>query len=247
MVSFGSTATVNIPMAQPFKSDIATAVSNLFWCGGAYSVGGLTNALLQEESVTIPANQQALQVVVFFTDGLPNMIEQSFVCSPTNAFIFGGMAGATPVCPAESGVFFFGTNTPYTCSAQEGAGGYGCYVTDNGSINVPGTCSACPVTQFWSTQNSAYENFTRSNVTAEAQYQAIQIANVMRNENMVVCSIGFEGFDLTMDFLAQVANATNSPAYNPCLPTGQAVLVSGGNLQAAFQQVASQILSLAAP
>ncbi len=241
MVSFGSTATVNIPMEQPFISDIAIAASNLFWCGGSYSVGGLTNALLQENSVTIPPNQNVLQVIVFFTDGLPNMIEQSFACSPTNALIFGGES------PPVSGVWFFGTNTPYTCSAQDGDG-YACYVPDNGSVSLPNDyCSSCGINQFWSTQYGALENFTSANVTAEAQYQAIQVANLMRSNNIVVYSIGLTGANVNMDFLALVANATNSPADNPCLPTGQAVLVGGGNLQAAFQQVALQILSLAAP
>jgi len=239
MVSFGSSATVNIPMEQPFKSDITTAANNMFWCGGTYSVGGLTNALLQENGVTIPANEVALQVVVFFTDGLANMIEQPFVCAgTTNALVFGGED------PPSSGVWFFGTNTPYTCTAQNGDGGVGCYISDNGSLNLPGSCASwCGINQFYSTGNTNMEAFTRANVTGEATNQCIQVANLMRANNILVYSIGLGGADVNMSFLSQVANATNSPSYNPNAPTGLAFLAdTPGELQPYFTAIANDIL-----
>ena len=36
MVSFASTATVDVPMGQPFKQAISAAVTNLNWCGGTF-------------------------------------------------------------------------------------------------------------------------------------------------------------------------------------------------------------------
>ena len=82
MASFASTATLDIPMEQPFKSDITTAAYALsnHWCGGTFSQGGMTNALVQENGVTIPANEVALQVVVFFTDGLANIVQDALSC-----------------------------------------------------------------------------------------------------------------------------------------------------------------------
>jgi hypothetical protein len=230
MVSFASTATVDVPMGQPFMQAISAAASNLFWCGGTYSVGGLTNAFVQENSVIVPKGQAALKVVVFFTDGLANMIQQTLSCSPTNAWIFGG------VDPPSSGVFFFNSTTPNTCSGQDN----GCYIADGSSSAACG----CNASQFFSDQNYTMESFTRANVTAEAQYQAVQVANDMRANNIIVYSIGLGGAGVDLYFLAQVANATNSPTYNPSQPTGQAIIANDPSaLQSIFQQIASQLLA----
>jgi Flp pilus assembly protein TadG len=235
VVSFGSTATVNVPMEQPFKSDVATAVSNLFWCGGTFSQGGMTNALVQENSVTIPANQSALQVVVFFTDGLANMIQDKLNCPATTVWNFGGEDPASTSCPETSGVFFFSPATADTCPAQ--GTGYSCFAADNT------TPSCCSVTQFHSNQYGTMESLTRANVTAEAQYRCIQVAQQMQQENILVYAIGLGGVDVNMSFLSQVANATNSPTYNSSLPTGLALLAdSPSELQPYFDQVAQDIL-----
>jgi Flp pilus assembly protein TadG len=234
MASFGSTATLNVPMEQPFKSDITTAASNLFWCGGTFSQGGLTNALVQENGVTIPANQVALQVVVFFTDGLANMIQDTLNCPTPTLWNFGGEDTPTPSCPEASGVFFFSPTAPDTCPGQNN---YSCFVVDG---NTP---SCCNVTQFHSNQNGM-ESLTRANVTAEAQFRCIQTANDMRNNGILVYSIGLGGAtDVNLPFLAQVANATNYPQYNPSLPVGLALLANDpSQLQTLFTQVANDIL-----
>jgi hypothetical protein len=93
------------------------------------------------------------------------------------------------------------------------------------------------------------ETFTRANVTAEAEYRSIQTAQQLQANGIIVYSIGLgDNTDVNMTFLAQVANATNSPTYNPSLPTGAAVLANDpSQLQPIFQQIASQILSLATP
>ncbi|MGD0061341.1 MAG: pilus assembly protein TadG-related protein [Verrucomicrobiia bacterium] len=236
MVSFGSTPTVNLAMEQPFISNVTSASDNLVWCGGTFSVGGLTNALLLENGVTIPNTEVTLQAVVFFTDGLANMIEQPFVCSgTTNVLIFGGMD------PPDSGVWFFSTNTPYNYTAQEGGSGYGCYVGDNGNVSLPSGCTGCSVSQFWSTQYGANENFTRANVAAEAQFQAVQVANLMRANNIVVYSIGLGGVDVNTNFLNEVANAGG--VENAQQPEGLALFTNDpSQLQTLFDQVANDIL-----
>ncbi|MGO9244334.1 MAG: pilus assembly protein TadG-related protein [Verrucomicrobiia bacterium] len=243
MASFGSTATNDVIMEQPFKSAITTAANNLQWCGGTYSVGGLTNALIQENSVTIPSSEVALKVVVFFTDGLANMVGQPFVCGgTTNTLIFGG------IDPPGSGVYFFSTNTPYTCSAQSGSdNAYGCYISDDGSVSDPSGSSGCTpwcgISQFYATGNTNMESFTRANVTAEALAQCIQAANLMRANGILVYSIGLGGADVNIDFLAQVANATNSVNYNSQQPTGLALLAdTPSQLQPYFTAVANDIL-----
>jgi Flp pilus assembly protein TadG len=237
MVTFGSTATNEVPMEQPFKSDITAAANGLQWVGGTYSVGGLTNALLQENSVTIPSSEVALKVVVFFTDGLANMIEQPFICGgQTNAWVFGGHDSP------EQYVTFFATNTPYTFAAQNGV----CTIEDGGSISYPsgsGCQPWCGITQFYATGATNMENFTRDNVSAEALAQCIQVANLMRANNILVYSIGLGGAGVNMDFLSQVANATNYPQYNPKQPVGLALLANDpSELQPYFTAIANDIL-----
>ncbi len=85
------------------------------------------------------------------------------------------------------------------------------------------------------------QNFTRANVTAEAQYQCIQVANSMRDNNILVYSIGLGGSDVDVDFLAKVANAGGID--DPQRPEGLALLANDpSQLQAYFTQIANDIL-----
>ncbi len=232
MVSFATTATADVPMKQPFNSTISAAANNLIWCGGTFSQGGLTNALVQENSVFVPPGQNAIKVVVFFTDGLANIVQDALSCPTPTPWNFGGV-------DFGSGVFFFSTNAPDTCAGQNN----GCYILDGG---IPSSCG-CNAIGFHSNQYNVMESFTRANVTAEAQYRTIQVAQQMQAGGIFVYSIGL-GSGVDTNFLAQIANATNSPTYNPALPTGRVVMAATAtNLKAAFQQIASQILSLASP
>ncbi|HTS18336.1 MAG TPA: vWA domain-containing protein [Verrucomicrobiae bacterium] len=235
MVSFASTATLDIPMEQPFKFDISTAVSNLNWCGGTFSQGGLTNALVQENNVFIPPTQNTVKIVVFFTDGLANMIQDTLSCPSPVVWNFGGFNSGMSVG------FWNPATTTKSCADQNFACG-------NGSSPV-GCSPSCTATQFYSDQYGVMETFTRANVTAEAEYRSIQTAQQLQANGIIVYSIGLGvNTDINMTFLAQVANATNSPTYNPSLPTGAAVLANDpSQLQPIFQQIASQILSLASP
>ncbi|HVM61748.1 MAG TPA: pilus assembly protein TadG-related protein [Verrucomicrobiae bacterium] len=229
MASFASTATLDIPMEQPFKSDIITAANNMNWCGGTLSIGGLTNALLQENSVTIPANQVALKAVVFFTDGLANMIQQTLKCSATtsNTWNFGGHDGGTTVA------FWNPATTTKSCADQNNS----C----NDGYNLSGCSPPCNATQFYSTTNGVMEDFTQDNVTAEAQYQCVQIANLMRANNILVYCIGLGGSSVDTNFLAEVANANGVD--DPRQPEGLALYASTpSDVQAAFVQVANDIL-----
>ncbi len=229
MASFASTATLDIPMEQPFINDISSAASNLNWCGGTFSQGGLTNALVQENSVTIPANQVALKVVVFFTDGLANMIQDTLSCPGALTWNFGGQDSGTWVG------FWYPNTTTKSCSDQNNQCG-------NGS-SLSGCTPNCSATQFRSNLNGgAMEDFTRANVTAEARYRCLQVANDMRANNILVYSIGLGGTDVDMNFLAQVANAGGID--DPQQPEGLALLANDpGQLQAYFAQIAKDILS----
>ncbi len=229
MISFASTATVDVPMGQPFKQAISTAASNLNWCGGTFTQGGLTNAFAQINNTIVPPGQNAMKVVVFFTDGEANIMQDTLSCPASITWNFGGYNTGSWVG------FWNPATTTKSCSDQINDCGNG-----NSSIGCSPPCSA---TQFHSNQYGTMESFTRANVTAEAMYRSIQVANDMRANNILVESIGL-GAGVNMGFLAQVANATNSPTYNPSQPTGQAVIANDpSGLQSVFRQIASKILT----
>ncbi len=229
MASFASTATVDVPMGHPFKANIINAANNLIYVGGTFSPGGLTNAVVQENSVSVAAGQNVVRVVVFFTDGLANMIQQTLQCPPATLWNFGGYD------QAGSGAAFFSPTAPVTQSGQNNAS---CTVPDNG------TPSCCHNTsRFMAYQYGTLERFTTANITAESKYECIQIANVLRANNVTVYCIGLGGSSVDMSFLAQVANAPNSITFNSAQPVGDALYApTPAQLNTLFQQIASEIL-----
>src|SRR5579871_1036534 len=68
-VSFSSAASVNVAMEQPFINDIENAALALNFGGYTCSDQGLTNALAQNNAVSVSASQEVVKVIVFFTDG----------------------------------------------------------------------------------------------------------------------------------------------------------------------------------
>src|ERR1035441_8619430 len=92
MVSYASNAKVNVAIGHNFKTPITTAVTN--WAktdfvGATFGTGGtyvapdgppLTLADNQILSVPVVAGDNTIRVVVYFTDGLMNTIQDMFVC-----------------------------------------------------------------------------------------------------------------------------------------------------------------------
>ncbi len=105
--------------------------------------------------------------------------------------------------------------------------------------NLPGFTSAIDGTT---------KAFTRTNVTADARYRALQTANAMRSEGMYVYSIGL-GSSVDTAFLQQIANDPASSSYDSSQPVGMAVFATNcpssqcsQELQQVFQTIAAQIL-----
>lgn len=232
MVSFASTPHVDVPMTNVFRHAILAAATNLFYDGGDFAAGGLTNALIQS-AAAVATTQGETRVVVFFTDELANMIEDTFNCTSATTWYYGA-------ADISNAVFFFNSDTPNTALAQ--TNGYSCYLTDGGA---PLNCN-CTTNGFYSQQYSTLEAFIRSNVTAEAQYRAILVADQIRAQGTYVYAIGLAGAGsvagVTTNFLQQLANDPASPTYNPALPTGEAVIAgTPSQLNQVFQTIASQI------
>jgi hypothetical protein len=223
LVSFSTISTVDVPTGSPFKSQIAVAVSSMLFSGSTFMQGGLTNALVEEQSVVVLPSESPSMAVVLVTDGAPNTIQDTFNCADPTLWNYGGVDSG-PVID-----FFNPTNGTVLCSTTGG---------------VP---PCCPETTMFPSIDGTSKSFTAANVNAEAAARSIQFANGIRSQGIAVYTIGL-GVGVDETFLQEVANDPLSPVYNPAQPQGKAVFATAlTGLSAAFQQVANQILSNCPP
>jgi hypothetical protein len=227
LATFASHARVDVTMRQPFKQPIINAVNAIFPSqveGGTFSQGGLTNGLVLNNSVVTLPGENVVRVCVFFTDGLANIIRDSLYCrgvsNPPTDWNFGGFDSGSTVG------FFNPTN---------GVENTGCR-TSGGN---PTCCSA--VSGFRSAISGTTRSFTRANVTADAEYRAVQVANDMRAAGMIVYSIGL-GSNINRDFLQQIANDPDLPGHVGTPYDGEAVFApTAADLRAVFEIIAAKI------
>jgi hypothetical protein len=238
MVSFASNVTANVSLTTGFQTPIKNAVKSLSFTGATYALGGLLEAQTQNNSFTVPAGQNAAKVVVFFTDGFANTIEDNLSCPGYPLVNYGGNA------PTEGTTIAF--MDPASGNILSGSGGKGqCTISDGGK---PSCCSA---TKFPSQQYGTQESFTRANITNESEYRMLQLANTMRSATPIpttIYTIGL-GTDIDTNFMQQLANDPTSSSYNSAMPAGLFLQVPScpsstctTDLQQAFQVIASNIL-----
>jgi len=243
MASFASHAKVDVAINYNFKTPIATAVNAMPYAGGTFGPGGLTLAQMQNDSVTVLQGQNVVKVVVYFTDGYANEIQDTFLCPASTLLNYGGYDGGSSVDSFDP------TNgTDWGTVPTNGT-----YKSDIPYTSKPDYCKSSTgvyVKTFYSQQNSTQESFTRANVTAEAIYRALRTTTAMRTETIptYVYSIGL-GSNVDQAFLKQLANDPASTTYNPNQPTGMAQFVPNcpstqctADLQQVFQTIASRIL-----
>ncbi len=234
MVSFASNATTDFAIAHQFQTPIATGISNMNFSGGTFGPGGLTLAKTQEDSVIPQQGQNLVKVVVYFTDGLVNEIQDTFQCTSqwgATLYNYGGY-------DSGSNVDFF--------KPTDGTDWGGLDNNNNPPHSPTPDCTG--VTKFTSQIDGSQKSFTRTNVTADAQYRALQTANALRAEGVYVYSIGL-GSDPSQTFLQEIANDPSSPTYNSSQPQGLAVFAPDcpsakctQELQQVFQTIAAKIL-----
>jgi Flp pilus assembly protein TadG len=224
-VSFGSTANVDVPISYTFKTAINNALTAMPWGGATYAQGGLLDAQTQVTGVSNPP-VNAVDVVVFFTDGYANTNNDNLACGPTKSVNYGGCS------PIEQPI--------YNC-------GFSFLDPTTGNTT---TCGATTFTPHDPTLPSpALLNnglTTLQDVSDDAMYRAVQLANTMRTQGITIYSIGMG--DLTnTDYLYELANDPNNPTsseYNPSSQPSGLYEPAGtsADLEAAFQQVAQKIL-----
>lgn len=247
LISFASSSAVNFPIGSNFQQPIKSAVAAMHFTGGTFGTGGTyladvgpPIALAQDQNDRVPAQhgQNVTKVMVYFTDGLMNTIQDTFACTNHGNTLY------------NYGGYDSGSNFDFL-SPTDG--------TDWGGLQgqnppYPPNSYCAGVTKFYSQQYQKNVSFSRTNITAEAQYRAIQTANAMRAENpgtyIYTIGLGSGVNSSTQAFLQTLANdPANSSTYNPNLPAGLFLYVPDcpsttctSELNTAFQTIASKIL-----
>ncbi len=284
LISFADNARVDVPMMLNFQSSVDNAIAAMAFNGGTFGTGAGSGPLssssngppisladLQNNSVALPPGSE-VKVMVYFTDGLMNIIQDTYSCGNTPpgnvTYNVGGY---------DSGVVFdffdptsdsypAGDYSYYYAGSRGGNGtGAGCPLTTggnglcNGNPPYNATYSCKGVTTFPSQQSGTGVAFSRSAITAEAQYRALYTANQMRSESPVptyiyVIGLGtaITGSPGTEAFLATLANDPTGAyggTYNPNQVAGRLYVVPNcpsptctAALTAAFQEIASRLL-----
>ena len=215
-VSFSSVASVDVPIGTNFLTPITNAVNAMRFGGATFSQGGLLDGQAQIVSIPVAAGENVVQVAVFFTDGWANTVQDTLNCPPSTLLNVGG------------------------CSPPENALGW----CSNFSFMDPtnGNGASCGATSFPSQQTGTMETLNMANISNDAMYRAVQVANSMRAQGIVIYSIGL-GNTISQAFLQQIANDPASSTFNPNEPVGQAVFApTAADLQGVFQTIASEIL-----
>ena len=236
LVTFASTPAIDVPIEKHFKSDIIDAVNRIYpnlVAGSTFSQGGLTNALVQNQSVPIGPGDNAVKVTVFFTDGKANGIQDTLGCIAPTPKVFGGRD--------STGYFAWSPTLAEGTDQSTHLCGVGAsFIPDNTPPTTPPTSCGCTNTQFVSNLNGgALENFTQANIAAEAEYRSEQVADDMRANNTIVYAIGM-GNDINTGFLVQIANADGSRGAGQ---RGLALVApTPADISETFQRVANDIL-----
>jgi Mg-chelatase subunit ChlD len=216
MVSFSSTANVDVTVRSSFKSAITSAVNRMPFGGATYAESGLTDGQTQIGSVPTTAGENVVKVAVFFTDGWANTVQDKLKCPPSTLLNFGGCAPPEAAAGWCSGISFMDP--------------------------ITGDNRSCSGATDFKSQIHGKEPLTPANIADDAMYRAIQVANDMRGQSVVVYSIGL-GDKISQPFLQQVANDPASVTFDANQPVGEAVFApTPADLQGVFQTIASKIL-----
>ena len=233
VVTFSSNATVDFATNYTFKTKINAAVNALSFTGGTFGTGAgskpilsntagapLSLAQLQNDGIPVQAGQNVVKVIVYFTDGLMNTIQDKIYCKGTTGTVtdttllnYGGHDSGSQVdfldptsATTDWGHYTSGSGFPYT------TGGAICK-DKTGAL----------VTKFPSQQSGTQVTFSQSAVTTEAQYRATQTAIALRTETPIpthIFTIGL-GSGVTTTTQALLAKLANDPKYPTTYIKGQ--------------------------
>lgn len=250
-----SQPTIDYPATKNFKSQNPSLTDTIgqLACGG--NTGSAAALSLAHGQIVLGAEPGALNVIVFFTDGVPNgFTSDQFALQPAvqlkwpncpalvNGYLAeGGLYDATVQAAINS------TDTPLVPNCPSGSerelGKYYQFI---------------PKADFWGNSATGYNPVTTdasgniqllANSDAVSTNAADDAALKIRQDPpiIVIYTIGL-GSNGGVDsaFLARVANDTSSSNYNSTQPTGKYYYSPNiGQLGAAFDSIASEILRIA--
>jgi Flp pilus assembly protein TadG len=252
LVTFSATPTTVLPMTTGnFQQQVINDANAISYGGSTFSDAALQQALTQEYTVVTGS---PLKVVVFFTDGGANMIQNALTCGPgsqkaSGTWSLGGQDPPStdvgfldPTTGNESGCYL-SSKTP-CCTNPANPGTPATFPSSSqGQTVAPAWTSKGPVTTPWTTGTLVPISYT--NVQADALYRPIGDAIAMRKAGITVYAIGLGSAPAPADptFLCQVANDPScSPTYDSTLPAGvMQYAATGADLGPAFQAIASII------
>lgn len=215
----------------------------------------------QNNSVVMAGNQPETKVVVYFTDGLMNTIQDTFHCggagSVTTTLLNYGGLDASEMSQCPGGLILDPTQPFNPLGCADPTNGF-TYDTQHYCYDATNKL----VTKFPSQQSGTQVAFSQTAITAETQWRAIHTANAMRSETPVPTYIFVIGLGhavstsvATEAFLSTLANDPNGPGnftgavYDSSLPAGLFVVVPDcpssactQELTTAFQTIAAKIL-----
>jgi len=249
VVTFGTYANVNLVNTQPLMGPVDTVMNTNFWANNIInytnSIAGLTQG--QNQIVSKVLSPNTIRVAVFFTDGWPNIIEDSLKCGNGPALTDVLYCG----CDQGDESLNLCNSTPVQWFTQSSC------VANNTCTALAGGCAATvfPDTQTGANQSILNTNYCggpapgQSPLGSDAMYRAVKVAQAMQANNIFVYSIGLgtaitgANNSVAEEFLREVANDKNAATYNPNLPQGEAVFApTAADLKTVFQIIASKIL-----
>jgi Flp pilus assembly protein TadG len=226
MSSFASCASLDIPMEQPFKSDVTAAAPGTPQDNGrTFSEGGLMLGFNQVNATVPSAGEIVIKVVIFFTDGFANVFQTNFACRVASINL--------------------GQDDPPFGGSTSCCGTWNTEFMDPATACASGTDPTCSDTTFPSLdplQPIKTIASNNQNVWTEGQLHALSVAKQIRLANILVYSIGL-GSGLNQDFLKNIANDPTGSAYDNTQISGEADFApDASQLKAVFDTIANKIL-----
>jgi len=264
MVSFASSSSIDFPIGYTFKTAITNKVKALSFVGGTFGTGigdnpsqsstvgpPLWMAQQQVDSIVPLPGENLVKVVVYFTDGLMNTVQDKFNCPSAKVINYGGYDVSSGDQSTTPDFFDISNGTDWgTVSTSSGSRGAFPYDSNRDYCK---NSSGQYITTFYSQYYKAQKSFIQSTVTAEAKYRALQTATAMRSEDkpvfIYVIGLGSGVSSDTQAFLAQIANDPAYATYNASQPAGMFLYVPDcpsatctSELTVAFQAIAAKVM-----
>ncbi len=254
LITFMGNANVDFPSTINFDSQNPSLDDTLkkLNCGG--NTGSAAALTLAHQQILKVAEPGALNVIVFFTDGVPNgfsagpapggfLVKASSACNgglPLAGFVSdnGGIYSLIPVAIDV-------TNMPTT--ACFGNMSYAAknfqYIPDTDAYG-----NSAWATGYKAVTRDAQNHitFTTSNSDAVSDNAADDAGGQIRNDGIFIYTIGLDGDGgLDSTLLKRIANDPTGATYNSSQPPGMyAYAANAGQLAAAYNSIASEILRI---